>query len=80
MLVLASGWEFLNASVMGKFVLCCYSNLIDMTLVCRVIFRCDKAPLLLALSVGWLVGRSVCNAFVRRSTRRTLLAYLALFH
>ena len=26
-------------------------------------------------SVGWLVG----NAFVRRSTRRTLLAYLALF-
>ena len=26
-----------------------------------------------------LVGRSVCNAFVRRSTRRTLLAYLALF-
>ena len=29
------------------------------------------------------VGRSVClwgNAFVRRSTRRTLLAYLALFN
>ena len=26
-----------------------------------------------------LVGRSVCNAFVRRSTRRTLLVYLALF-
>ena len=25
------------------------------------------------------VGLSVCNAFVRRSTRRTLLAYLALF-
>ena len=29
--------------------------------------------------VGWLVGRSG-NAFVRRSTRRTLLAYLALFN
>ena len=33
--------------------------------------------------VRWLVGRLVCwsvgNAFVRRSTRRTLLAYLALF-
>ena len=29
-------------------------------------------------SVGWLVGWSVCNAFVRRSTHRTLLAYLAL--
>ena len=30
---------------------------------------------LVGRSVGWLV----CNAFVRRSTRRTLLAYLALF-
>ena len=40
------------------------------------IFRCDKA---LAVSVGRSVGWSVCNAFVRRSTRRTLLAYLALF-
>ena len=29
----------------------------------------------LCLSVGWSVG----NAFIRRSTRRTLLAYLALF-
>ena len=29
--------------------------------------------------VGWLVGLSG-NAFVRRSTRRTLLAYLALFN
>ena len=29
--------------------------------------------------VGWSVGWSVGNAFVRRSTRRTLLAYLALF-
>ena len=32
--------------------------------------------------VGWSVARSVGrsgNAFVRRSTRRTLLAYLALF-
>ena len=28
--------------------------------------------------VGWLVGLSVCNAFVQQSTRRTLLAYLAL--
>ena len=31
---------------------------------------------------NWLcpsVGQSVCNAFVRQSTRRTLLAYLALF-
>ena len=31
---------------------------------------------------NWLcpsVGLSVCNAFVRRSTRRTLLAYLAFF-
>ena len=27
-----------------------------------------------------LVGRSVGNAFVRRSTRRTLLAYLALLY
>ena len=37
----------------------------------------------MAMSVGWLVGRPVGwlvgNAFVRRSTRRTLLAYLALF-
>ena len=31
-------------------------------------------------SVGPSVGRLVCNAFARRSTRRTLLAYLALFH
>ena len=34
------------------------------------------------MSVGWSVGRSVGwsvgNAFVRRSTLRTLLAYLAL--
>ena len=30
-------------------------------------------------SVAWSVGRSVGNAFVRRSTRRTLLTYLALF-
>ena len=33
-------------------------------------------------SVGWSVGRLVGlsgNTFVRRSTRRTLLAYLALF-
>ena len=29
--------------------------------------------------VGWSVGRLVCNAFVRQSTRRTLLTYLALF-
>ena len=43
------------------------------------VFSCDKAPLQLALSVCWSVGLSVCNAFVRRSTRRTLLAYLALF-
>ena len=32
------------------------------------------------MSVGRLVVWSVCNAFVRRSTRRTFLAYLALFH
>ena len=31
------------------------------------------------MSVGWSVGWLVCNAFARRSTRRTLLAYLALF-
>ena len=30
-------------------------------------------------SVNWSVGWSVDNAFVRRSTRRTLLAYSALF-
>ena len=30
------------------------------------------------MSVGWLVGLSG-NAFVRQSTGRTLLAYLALF-
>ena len=29
--------------------------------------------------VGWSVGRLVGNAFVQRSTRCTLLAYLALF-
>ena len=29
--------------------------------------------------VGWSVCLSVCNAFVRGSTRCTLLAYLALF-
>ena len=27
-------------------------------------------------SVGWLAGRSVGNAFIRRTTRRTLLAML----
>ena len=31
------------------------------------------------LVVRWSVGWSVCNAFVRQSTCRTLLAYLALF-
>ena len=47
-----------------------------------VIFSCDKAPVKLAVSVGWLVGWSVGlwgKAFIRRSTRRTFLAYLALF-
>ena len=42
------------------------------------LFRRDKAPLQLAVSVGWSVGLVVGNAVVRRSTRRTLLTYMAL--
>ena len=46
----------------------------------------DSTPRYVGRSVGWLVGRLVGwsvgwlvgNAFVRRATRRTLLAYLAM--
>ena len=46
---------------------------VSLLLVWFPLFRCDKTS-----CVRWLVGWSG-NAFVRRSTRRTLLAYLALF-
>ena len=39
------------------------------------VFRCAKAPVQLAVSVGWSVG----NANVRQITQCTYLAYLALF-